>query len=138
MLNLLTQTVATLVNDTTLATLLSTTTPNKHIFTGRVDIVKEQQNTLGFPMLVLHSVSESYVTVPRNTKESRVQIDIWGRNNEAEVLAIYERLAVLLNFTTGDTSGTHTFWQRGDGFNESFESDASLWHLSFDIFYWSK
>jgi hypothetical protein len=137
MIDILSQTISTLVNDATLATLMSTTVPNKNIHSGRVDIIKEQQNTLGFPTIVLLPISENFSTVPLNAKQSTIQIDIWGRNSELEVLNIYERLMTLLNYKTGDNKGTHTFWQRSNSFTESLESGENLWRISSDIVLWS-
>lgn len=137
MLNISAETYSLLSQDTILATLMGTKVPNLNVFVGRVDTVREQANTIGLPMLVIKTVSETFRTVPRNCKDNRLQIDIWSQNSELQAMQIYERLATILNFQTLDNGGTHIFWQRVDGTTESFETEANLWHFSCDLILWS-
>ena len=137
MLNIIQKELALLTIDSTLATLMNTTTPNKRIFTGAVDIVKETQSTLGFPLLNIIAISESFRTVPEGARDSRIQIDIWSRNSELEVENIYERIQTLLNFKSGDINSSHVFWQRSSGMSSDYENDVRLWHYSTDFTIWS-
>lgn len=129
--------VNTLISDTALATLMGVSVPNKNIFAGPVDIVKQLRSELGFPLINLKVVSESYRSVPTNAKDSRVQLDIWGRSSELQVENIYERIASLLNYDSGNQGSTHIFWQRVSGLSESYETDMRLWHWSADFVIWN-
>ena len=137
MLDLLQSIQNTLAADATLAGLMNTTAPNKRIFVGRVDVVKEVASSIGLPMLVIKGVSESFVTVPITSRNSRIQIDIWSQNSELETAKIYERICTLLNYQSSNINTSHIFWQRGDGFVEQFESEANLFHFLTDIVLWS-
>ena len=137
MLNILQKEISILTADSTLAGLMNTTTPNSRIFTGPVDVVKETQGSLGFPLLTLIGTSESFRTVPQGARDSRIQIDIWSRNSELEVENIYERVQTLLNFQSGDTGTSHVFWQRSGGSSSEYETDVRLWRWSTDFVIWS-
>jgi hypothetical protein len=141
MLNINQNLVNQLKNDSTLATLMGVTVPNLRIFSGAVDIVKQLQNELGFPMIEMHTISESVRTVPLNTKDTMVQLDIWSRVSELQVQQIYERVMTLLNFqqtiTTGNVNGTTIEWQRSDGAVEEYSSDIRLWKVSLTLKVWS-
>ncbi len=137
MLDVLEKEIALITSDSTLATFMNTSTPNRKIFTGPVDIVKEMQGTLGFPLMNLIAISESFRTIPQGARDSRIQIDIWSRNSELEVQNIYERIQTLLNFQSGDINTSHVFWQRSSGMSSDYETDVRLWHWSCDFVVWS-
>jgi hypothetical protein len=137
MVDIIQKIIGILKSDATLASLMNTSVPILNLFTGPVDIVKETQSSLGFPILIVSSTSESFRTVPQGARDSRISIDIWSRNSEKEVLDIYERVAYLINFTFGDINSSYVFWQRGEGFITQFESEVRLWHQTFDIIIWS-
>lgn len=135
--------ISILVNDTTLWTLMNpnATTPpvlpNKSIFTGPTDIVREQQATLGYPTINVFAVSESFRTVPQGARDSRIQVDLWSRNSESQVQQIYERVEALINFTNGNFNSTHIWWERSGGMRSSYEGDVRLWHWACDFIVWS-
>ena len=139
MLNILAQTYATLSGDQTLATLMGYTgnLPNTQIYTGRVDVVKEQASTIGLTMIVIKMVTETFRTVPYNVRDARIQIDIFSQNNELSVAEIYERIATLLNFQILNNNGTHIFWQRLDGATETYEREANIFHWTADMILWT-
>ena len=137
MLNVVEKIITLLKNDSTLASLMSTSTPIKNLYTGAVDVAKETQSELGFPLLIVTGVSESFRSVPLNSRDSRITVDIYSRNNEMEVQTIYERIAALLNYTFGDINSSHVFWQRSDGATSQFEAEFRIWHWSVDFIIWS-
>lgn len=110
---------------------------SKNMFVGPVDIVKEQQNTIGFPMLTIMPVSEVWATVPLDTRMTRIQIDIWSRNNEMEAQNSYEQIIAALNYQKYDSGTSHIFWQRGDGATSISETDVRLWRYTADMLVWS-
>jgi hypothetical protein len=141
MLNINENLVNQLKNDSTLASLMNTTVPNLSIFSGAVDVVKQLQKELGFPLIEMHTISESVRTVPLNVKDTMVQLDIWSRVSELQVQQIYERVMILLNFqstiTTGSINGTTIEWQRSNGAVEDYSSEIRLWKISMDLKTWS-
>lgn len=126
-----------MVNDSTLAGLLSTSTPIRTIFTGPVDIVKETQTSLKVPLVTLSAVSEVYRTVPIQAKDSRISIDIYSRNSELQVENIYERITTLLNYQQGNSNTNWIAWQRVGGLSSQYDSDARMWHWTVDFTVWS-
>ena len=126
-----------LVNDSTLASLMNTTVPNKQIFTGNVDLIMETKSTINFPAIILSGISEVFRTVPLGARDSRIQLDIWDRTSELDIENIYERVVFLLNYQSGDINTTHIFWQRGSGLTSQYESDMRLWHWTTDLTLWS-
>lgn len=126
-----------LINDSTLASLLNTVVPIKTIYSGPVDIVKEAQSTLRFPLMTLTAVSESFRTVPQGARDSRVVIDVWSRNSELEIHKIYEKITSLLNFQQGNSNTSWIAWERGGGLASQYETDIRLWHWSWDVIVWS-
>ena len=138
MKDILSKFVDILKADATLATLMGTTTPNNYVFVGPVDIVVEEQSDLQIPQINMHVISEFFNTVPQDTRETRVQIDVWSRKNEVQVADMYERIAELLNYQISDKNSTHIFWQRVGGMTEQYESDVRIWHYSVDFMVWSQ
>lgn len=130
--------IEVLIADSTLATLMGTTTPNDFIFVGPVDIQVEQQTDLQVPQINMRVISEVFNTVPEGTKETRVQVDVWSRKNEIQVAEMYERILVLLNYKIDNKDDTHIFWQRQSGMSELYESDVRLWHYAVDFMVWSQ
>ena len=120
---------------------MGVTVPNLSIFSGSIDIVKQLQKELGFPLIEIHTISEGVRTVPLNTKDTMVQLDIWSRVSELQVQQIYERVLQLLNFqstiTTGNINGTTIEWQRSDGAVEEYASDIRVWKISITLKLWS-
>ena len=137
MTDILQNIISILINDSTLATLMNTSVPNKNIFTGAIDIVKETQASLAFPTVILYAISESFRTVPQGVRDSRVQLTLVSRNSEKEVQDMYERIAVLLNFTSGNKNNSWIAWERGSGLSSQYDSSMRLWQLTFDITVWS-
>ena len=137
MLDLLQNTVNLLVSDSALATLMGTVIPNKNILVGPRDIVIEKQNELRFPTIILHAISESFRTVPRSARDSRIQLDIWSRTSELDAAKMYERVFQVLNFQSGDKNTSHIFWQRGEGLTEEFITEIRLWKWTGDLIMWS-
>jgi hypothetical protein len=133
MINICSQFVSLLKND---ASLIAIVNPN-NIYVGPVDIVKEQQSTLGFPLITIIPISEVWATVPLDTRQTRIQIDIWSRNSEMEAQSIYEQIIAALNYQSYDSSSSHIFWQRAAGANELSETEVRLWRYSTDLMIWS-
>ena len=108
-----------------------------NILTGPADIVQEQAATLLEPSIILSQVSESSRTVPTNTRDTQVQLDILSRNSQLELENIYEAVVKLLNYVSQNQSTAHIFWQRLGGATDLFESDRRIWHRSCTFTVWS-
>lgn len=108
-----------------------------NIFTGPVDITMEKQNTLLYPQVLLSLVSEAVRTVPQNTRDTTIQLDIFSRNSQLEVENIYEAVLTALNYQQGDQGTAHVFWQRLGGAVDLFESDRRYWHRSLTFQVWA-
>lgn len=126
MLNLLEYIISILTTDSTLNAIV----PVSQIFTGPVDIDTEKQSQLLFPQINVHVVSEVSRTVPRNVRDTMIQIDIWSRNNFLETVSIYERIITLLNYNVADKNTGHIFWQRVGGAVDQYETDRRIFHRS--------
>lgn len=133
MLEIFQKIIATLIADAT----LTATCPASNIFTGAADILQEKQNTLLSPAIILSQISESVRTVPLNTRDTQVQLDIWSRNSQLEVETVYERVLILLDYLAGDQSTAHIYWQRLGGAVDLFETDRRVWHRSCTFTVWS-
>lgn len=114
-----------------------TTIVGNNIFTGPVDITMEKQNSLLYPQILLSLVSESVHTVPLNTRDTMVQLDIYSRNSQLEVENIYEAVLTALNYQSGDQNTAHIFWQRLGGAIDLFESDRRYWRRSCTFQVWA-
>jgi hypothetical protein len=133
MLEIFQKLVGILTTDTTLNAIV----PATSIFTGPVDQTMEAQTELLYPSIVLSQVSEVSRSVPSNTRDTQVQVDIWSRNSQMEIENIYERIIEILNYQSGDESTAHIFWQRLNGATDQFESDRRIWHRSSSFLVWS-
>lgn len=114
-----------------------TTIVGTNIFTGPVDITMEKQAELLYPQILLSLVSESVHTVPLNTRDTSIQLDIFSRNSQLEVEQIYEAVLTALNYQSGDVNTAHIFWQRLGGAVDLFESDRRYWHRSLTFQVWA-
>jgi hypothetical protein len=108
-----------------------------NILTGPVDILQEQQSTLLAPAIILSQVSEVMRSVPLNTRDTMVQLDIYSRNSQLELETIYERVLLLLNYDSGNQNTAHIFWQKLSGAVDQFESDRRIWHRSCTFTCWA-
>lgn len=117
---------------------VTTIVPAANIFTGPVDLTVETQASQLMPRIDISVVSEVFRTVPLNTRDTRVQFDIWSRTSELEVYSAYEAVVTALNYTIADQGSTHIFWDRVGGATEQFEGDRRIWHLSVDFVFWSQ
>lgn len=132
MLEILEYFISVLTTDATLNAIV----PVANIFTGAVDVTTEQQNGLLLPQINVHIVSEASRTVPLNTRDTVVQIDIWDRNNYLETITISERILTLLNYKTIDKNTAHIFWERLGSTVDQYESDRRIWHRSLTFTVW--
>lgn len=133
MLEILQKFISVLTNDATLNAIV----PVANIFTGAVDITMEKQDELLYPSIVLSLVSEISRSVPSNTRDTQIQLDIWSRNSQLEIENIYERVITLLNYLSANESTAHIFWQRLGGAVDSFETDRRIWHRSCTFTVWT-
>lgn len=108
-----------------------------NIYVGPVDITMEKQNTLLYPQILLSMVSEAVRTVPQNTRDTTIQLDIFSRNSQMEVETLYEAVLTALNYYQGDQDTAHIFWQRLGGAIDLFESDRRYWHRSLTFQVWA-
>lgn len=108
-----------------------------NIFTGPVDITMQKQDELLYPSIVLSLVSEAVRTVPMNTRDTTLQLDIFSRNSQLEVETLYEAVLTALNYQSGDVNTAHIFWQRLGGAVDLFESDRRYWHRSLTFQVWA-
>lgn len=133
MLEILEQFVSVLSNDPVLTAIV----PASNILVGPVDILTETQAGLKLPQINIHVVSEAQRSVPLSTRDSLIQIDIWDRNSQLEVVTIYERIIALLSYQTYDKSVAHVFWQRLGGATDLYESDRRIFHRAMTYTAWS-
>lgn len=134
MLEILTNMVSVLINDTTLTAIV----PSTNILTGPVDILEEKAVELVLPQINIHTISEVSRTVPSDVRDTLVQVDIWSRNSQLEIENIYERIITLLNYTNPTVGSARIFWQRLDGANDLYESDRRIWHRAMTYRAWSQ
>lgn len=133
MLEIFQKFISILTADATLLTLV----PKKNILTGPADIIQEKEANLLEPSIILSQVSEAVRTVPSNTRDTQVQLDILSRNSQMELENIYERVNELLNYVSGNQSTAHIFWQRLGGAVDLFETDRRVWRRSLTFTVWS-
>jgi hypothetical protein len=112
--------------------------PASNIMVGFVDVVTEKQVDLLMPQINLHLVSEVSRSVPSNTRDTMVQIDIWGRTSQLEIINIYERIITLLNYTSPLQGSTKIFWERLGGAVDQYESDRGIWHRAMTYNVWEQ
>ncbi len=132
MLTLLEKIIAILTADATLTAIV----PASQMFVGPVDVATEKQAGLLLPQINIHVVSEAQRTVPKNVRDTMVQIDIWSRNDLLEVITIYERIIVLLQYQITDTGSDHIFWDRLGSAVDQYESDRRIFHRSMTFQCW--
>lgn len=125
--------ISILTNDSTLLQ----TVPKENILTGSADILQQEQATLLAPAIILSQVSESSRSVPVNTRDTQVQLDIISRNSQLELETIYERVIVLLNYQIANENTAHIFWQRLGGGTDVFDTDRRTWRRSTTFQVWS-
>ena len=134
MLEILQNIIAVFIGDTTLTAIV----PATNILVGPIDIVTETQAGLLMPQINIHVVSEVSRSVPSNTRDTLVQIDIWSRNNQLEIENIYERIITLLNYTSPTQGSAKIFWERLGGAHDQYESDRGIWHRAITYNVWSQ
>jgi hypothetical protein len=134
MTEIIEQILSLLVNDATLTALC----PAANIFTGPVDVSMEAQASLLYPQINLSISSDISRTVPLNARDTIVQIDVWSRQSQLEVLNIYERIVYLLNYTSGDINTAHVFWDRLNSAVDMYESDRRVFRRSSAFRVWAQ
>ncbi len=124
----------TLTADSTLTAIV----PAASITVGPVDITQETQAQLMMPSINIFQVSEVGQTVPKDVRQTVLQIDIWSRNSQLELETIYERVVTLLNYLSGDQSSSHIFWTRLDNAPDLYEADRRIWHRPASFRIWEQ
>jgi hypothetical protein len=132
MKELLEKIISILINDATLNAIV----PATQIFSGPVDVATEKQSELLLPQINIHIISESQRTVPRNVRDTMVQIDIWSRNSLLETTNIYERIITLLTYQTADKDTGHIFWDKLSSAVDQYESDRRIFHKAMTLQCW--
>ena len=117
--------------------ILTAIVPATNITVGPVDIIQEKQSELMKPQINLFQISEVQRSVPLNTRDTQVQLDIWSRNSQLEVENIYERVVTLLSYQIANQNTAHLFWDRLDGAVDHYESDRRIWHRACTFRVWS-
>lgn len=125
--------ISILIADSTLTAIV----PSSNIFVGPVDVATEKQAELLLPQVNIHIISEAQRTVPKNVRDTMVQIDIWSRNSLMETINIYERIITLLQYQTTDQSNSHIFWDRLGSAVDQYESDRRIFHRAMTFQVWS-
>ena len=129
--------VSTLTGNATLAGLMNTSIPNKAIYTGDVDVVREQQTTFQYPLLVIHTIADSFERLPLNARETVLQIDIYSRNDELEAVNIYEEIGNILVYENSVQGGTKIWWQRVTDGHDQSEEGMRIFHIPITLKIWS-
>jgi hypothetical protein len=133
MVNPLQTAVASLVNDPVLAGLMGTTTPNKLIYTGDVDIVQETQASLQYPMVLIHTISDTFRVMPLNARDMVIQLDIMDRTSELEAANIYEQVCTNFAYTNATNGGTRIWWTRPNSGADVSETEMRIYHIRMDV-----
>lgn len=133
MLNPLINLVNVLTTDATLAGLMGQTVPNPKIYTGDVDVVQETQNSLQYPMVLIHTISDVFRVMPLNGRDMTIQIDIMDRNSEMAVIQIYEQICNDLAFINATQGGTKIWWTRPTGGADVSETEMRIYHCRMDL-----
>lgn len=134
MLEILENIISVLTTDATLTALV----PASNILTGPVDIVTEANADLLMPQINVFVASEASRSVPMNTRDTIIQIDIWSINSQIEVENIYERIITLLNYTSPTQGSAKVFWNRLQSGVDTYESDRRVWHKASSFVVWSQ
>lgn len=125
--------VAILTANSTITTIV----PVANILTGPADIVQEKQATLLEPSIMLFQVSEAMRSVPLNTRDTQLQLDILSRNSQLELENIYEAVLLALNYQILNQNTAHIFWQRLSGAVDIIETERRIWRRSLTFLAWS-
>lgn len=133
MLEILQSIISVLTGDATLTAIV----PSTNIMVGPVDIVTESQAGLIMPQINVHVVSEVSRSVPLNTRDTLIQIDIWSRTSQLELENIYERVVALLNYSSPSQGTAKIFWERLGGAVDQYEGDRGIWHRSVTYNIWA-
>lgn len=135
MLEILQLIVNTLIDDSVLTDLC----PAANIFVGQVDVTEESQASLLYPQIQLSLASEVSRTVPLNARDTIIQIDIWSRQNQLEVVNIYEQIINDLNYLSGNQSTAHIFWERlGSALDlDEGAGDRRFWRRTMSFRVWA-
>lgn len=119
--------------------ILNAIVPVANVFTGPVEIVTEAQANLFYPQINISVISETTRSVPSNARDTLVQVSIFSKNNQMEVINIYERILTLLNYTSTTIDGTAIiWWNKVSGVSDQFESDRRIWHRAVTIQAWEQ
>ena len=132
MLAVLENVISTLVNDSSIQVFVS-----DRVYPEGVDMTNE---TVKFPLITVHNISEVTKTNPRGERECLVQVSIWSRLNQLEVENIAERVLQLLNFQQFNSGYGSSIqrWQREEAGVDLFESDRRIWHKALTFRAWSR
>jgi hypothetical protein len=133
MLEIFQEFISTLTGSSALTAIV----PAKNILTGNADIIQEKAANLLEPSIILSQVSEAVRSVPLNTRDTQVQLDILSRNSQLEVEKIYEQILILIDYQILNQGSAHIFWQRLGGAVDNFESDRRVWRRSCTFTVWS-
>lgn len=133
MLEILQNMVSVLKTDGTLTAIV----PADNIMVGPIDITVETQTGLIMPQINLHTVSEVSRSVPIQTRDTQIQIDIWSRTGQLEIENIYERVITLLNYQSPIQGTAKLFWERLGSAVDLYESDRRIWHRAITYVVWS-
>lgn len=120
------------------ASAVTSIVPSTNIFVGPVDVVTESQSELLLPQINIHVISESVRTVPINTRDTIIQIDIWSRNSQLEVVQAYEAIMSALNYQSPTQDTAKIFWERLNNVVDQYESDRRIFHRSMTFAVWSQ
>ena len=134
MLEILTYIISILTGDATLTAIVNPA----NIMTGPVDIVTETQSGLIIPQINIYTSSESLRSVPLNTRDTEVDIDILSRTSMLEVITIYERIVELLKYNSADVSTAHIFWSKPTVAQDVIETDRRIFHRKLILQAWSQ
>lgn len=108
-----------------------------NIFTGPVDQTMQKQDELLYPSIILSLSSEAVHTVPLNTRDTTIQLDIYSRNSQLELEQIYEAVLSAINYQSGNVNTAHIFWQRLGGATDAFEAERRYWHRTCTFTVWA-
>jgi hypothetical protein len=124
--------IAVLIADSTLTSIV----PSKNIMAGPVDITVGLNSDTLMPQINIFTISEMSNTVPLNTRETSIQLDIWSRNGQLEVVNVYERILTLLNYLSADQGSAHIFWEKMGSAVDLYESDRRIFHRACTFRIW--
>jgi hypothetical protein len=112
---------------------METTTPNKLIYTGEVDIVQQTQKSLQVPMVLINVISDQYKIMPLYGREMTIQLDLVSRINELQAMNMYEQVCQDLLFINTTQGGTKIWWTRPSGGATEHDSEIRLFRIRIDL-----